>query len=394
MTRWFTVALLAGMVAACRPIAPTPVTQTNLLQFNQTVEQSLIGPDAEQNWLFSGQSGQLITIALEVVGPPLSLSLYGPSGATIPMQVSDSATPASLTRAARLPETGSYRLAVALRISATTTYRLTITEVQPFSATPTPVSLATSAPVPAESPLAMTPLVTATGAPLRVGSGARLQPYRPIRGQIVDFGATEHYTILAPAGTVVTIGASHVPGSPVRPALMLFAPSGDILARSIEIDTQAIIAGIQLPVTGAYVVYVSAVGDQASGPYDLAFGYGVTFREVVLPEPEPDLVYAGVLELPFTRDIWPIRLTIGDIISAAVVADNARFSPILTLLSPDGQPLYTGLEEEGRAALRQVIAPQTGQFYLAVAPAEGYQGGPYTLLWQYNARAPTPPPEN
>lgn len=391
MTRWLAAALVVGMVAACRPIAPTPVTQTNLLQFNQTVEQSLTGPDGEQHWLFSGQAGQQITIALEVAGPPLSLTLYGPSGAAIPMQVSQSPTPANLTRAVQLSETGSHRLVVALKIAATATYRLTITEVQPSSVAPAPITPATAPPV--ES-LPVTTTVTATSAPLRVGSGARLQPYRPIRGQIIDFGATEHYTIFAPAGTVVTIGATRVPGSPVRPILTLFAPSGDMLAESVETDTQAIIASIQLPVTGAYVVYVGAAGNQASGPYDLAFGYGATFREVVLPEPAPDLVHAGTLEQPFTRAIWPIRLTIGDIISAAVVADDARFSPILTLLTPDGQPLYTSLAEDGQAVLRQVIAPQTGQFHLAVAPAEGHQGGSYTLLWQYNARALTPPPGN
>lgn len=394
MTRWFAVVLLAGTVAACHPVAPTPVIQTNLLQFNQTVEQSLVGPDSEQHWLFSGQSGQQITISLEVIGPPLSLTLYGPSGAAIPMQVSDGPAPASLTRAARLSEAGNYRLVVALKIAATTTYRLTITEARPPSVTLTPATPAAAVAVPVESPLAMTPMATATSAPVRVGSGARLQPYCPIRGQIVDFGATEHYTIFAPAGTVVTIGATHVPGSPLHPVLTLFAPNGDMLAESIEVDAQAVIASIRLPVTGAYVVYVSALSNQTSGPYDLAFGYGATFREVVLPEPAPDLVHAGTLDQPFTRDIWPIWLTIGDIISAAVVADNARFSPLLTLLAPDGQPLYTGSPEDGRAVLRQVIAPQTGLFYLAVAPADGHQGGAYTLLWQYNARAPTLPPEN
>ncbi len=396
MNRWLAILSLAVLAAACQPAPQTPVIQTDLLVPGQTVEQALAGPDGEHHWLFAGQAGQQITVTFQPLGVFLDLILYGPSGSVILTLAGQTGSPTALSKTAQLPQDGTYRLVVSLRAATSTTYRLTVAETtSPPPATSPALTPATPIPPPADVLAQAAPSPTVTSPPLRVGSGARLQPYRAIRGQITDFGASEHYTIFAPAGTVVTIGAFPVPGSPVSPALTLYAPSGDILAESGEAGSgEAGITGIQLPVTGAYVLYVRASGDRATGPYDLSFGYGQTLRENVQPEPAPDIVYNGLLNQPLTRDLWPVKLNIGDIISAAAVANGGRLSPVLTLLAPDGQPLYTGhvTDSESSAALQQVIAPQTGQFYLAVAPAESGQSGSYTLLWQYNARAPTPPP--
>ncbi len=398
MKRWLVVAvtILLGLSAACQSKSQLSPIQTNLLLFDQTVERTLDSPGTH-DWLFVGQARQQIAIILQTLDAPLNAILYAPSGAEVPILLSDDPENTSIrTGTVELPQNGTYRLSIAATTAGIPTYRLTVANVSSPPPTVSPAPAPTVFfPSPTAFPLPDVPPITPTGAPLRVGSGARLQPYRPIRGQIMDIGGSEHYTIFAPAGAMITIGARRVPGSSVHPALTLYAPSGDILAESMTSGSEeTVIAGVQLPVTGAYVLYVRADNNRASGPYDLSFGYGLTFQEHLQPEPPPDAVVSGLLTAPFTRDIWPITLNLGDIISAAVVVDGNRFRPALTLLAPDGQSLYTGETENNgySTALRQVIAPQTGQFHLAVASAESGKTGSYTLLWQYNARAPTPPP--
>jgi hypothetical protein len=396
--------LVLVLTAACQPQQTGPaITHTGLLTIDVPVEATISGPDQEHHWVFPGTSGQAVNVLFRAEGNLPTLRIRNADG-SIQREVRGGAYQNTVSIDSILPSTGNYAIVVAMPGEGSSAYRITLRNVTGQASSPTVqppplIATADTAPITPASPLGQSDMAAQPEAslPPRVGSGSRLIPHQPILGQINDSGTAERYTIVGTAGDVVTIGASAWEGSQIAPHLTLYAPSGEILAEAdgaLQIRP-ALIAGVTLPATGAYIVFVRDSGNVATGLYELAFGFGLTMRSRLLPAPIPDEAQAGLLNEPATQDRWPVSLTIGDIISAAVVVDDSSgLDPVLQLVSPGGQIIYRDDNDGGgrNAALREVIAPASGVFYLAVAPARQDSYGPYTLIWRYDARAPTPAP--
>ncbi len=396
------IGLALLLSVACGPAPqPTPViAYSGHLTPDTPAEQIISGPGQEHRWTFTGRAGTVMTLFFEAEQGLPTVTLYDPDGNLLQEFASGSYANRLAITDLNAAADGDYLITIAMAGPGITYYTLTLhaapnapPESGPTLVTPPPV---TSQPV-ADSRLAETPIAPATPAPPLAGSGTQLQDHQVILGRLREAGETERYTIAGRANDVITVAASPTVGSSVDPAITIFTPSGDILA---QVDDtlglpDAIAAGLVLPSTGAYVVFVQDANGWGTGTYELGFGSGSTMRQNRQEAPPPATVLSGLLGQPVTRDVWPIQLVMGDIISAAVVPDEtSALDPVLTLLSPTGQPLYTDDNGGGgrSAALRRVIAPQTGEFYLAVSPVNGFLLGAYTLIWRYEAQAPVQNP--
>ncbi len=384
-------AIVLLMSASCSSEAPPAITLSGLLNFNQPVAQTISGPEQEHHWVFSGQAANTISLNLSTTDILPEITLRDPNGQPLFSASNDLSKDTSLTTDITLTTNGPYTIVITLLTADATTYTLQIQNgrptasiTQPAAATPSPTSTA-----PPESLLSSTAIPNTAESPPLVGSGAILRSHQPIQGRLSQIGEVERYTFFGRANDIVTIGASPAPNSRVLPRLDIYSPSGEVITYSSGSAEQpdAISGQIALPSTGAYNVFIRDATGRGTGLYELAFGYGSTMRDTLHEAPAPDTVVTGYIQRNGFRDIWPVELTLGDIISVvAVVDDSSNLDPVLSLLSPDGGTIYTDDNSGGgrNAALREVIAPQTGRFMLAVSPANYQSAGTYTLLWQYS----------
>lgn len=389
--------LLVLVLAACQPTISGPaITKTGLLTANVAVDETISGPAQEHHWVFAGDQGDVASILFRSDGNRAALTLRNPDGSEL-RRVQGGAYQNTIQVDSILPTAGNYAVVVAMEEANSSAYRLILQDGSPSTAVPmTPASPATASPLPAQptvTPQADLGIIGGTTAlPPQIGSGARLTSHQPILGEIADIGSSERYTIVGQAGDVVTVRAQTLERSNLNPHLTIYAPSGDILAENDNAfgTLDAMVVGLSLPVSGAYVVFVRDSAGLATGAYELTFGFGLTARNQVQAPTTPDTAASGLLNMPATQDAWPVELNIGDIISAAVVVDESSgLDPVLSLVSPGGQIIYTDDNSGGgrNAALREIIAPATGEFYLTIAPATADSFGAYTLIWRYDAQA-------
>jgi len=261
------------------------------------------------------------------------------------------------------------------------------------SSTPSAPPMATSIVVTAD--LAPPPLGLPTPVPLLPESGTQLLQQRQVfMGRLDLPGEIDRYAIFGEAGSLITVGMSPSPGSAIVPYFELYSPAGDVLARGETVPglPDAVVIGLTLPSTGAYILFARDAGGQTTGEYAIAYGEGLTFLERAQGHTLPDTVYTGTLDRRGVRDAWTLDLTLGDVISAAAVSGDGAFNPILELIAPNGQVIRVDDNGGGglNAVIRQVIAPQTGRFTLAISAAASSPPGTYTLIWRYDASAPTP----
>lgn len=385
--------LLLLLLTACNTTGEPLVTHAAMLTVDQPVEQTITGPHHEHRWSFTAATNHTINLHFDTDSPQTTLNVLPPDGAA-----SQEFHPQATAQPLQLTTSGTYTFVVVKKDNGTSRYHLAARTASPQTATE--VSAAQQQPTPTAPPIRTTatlPPITATAAPPIIGPGARLQDHQLIRGRIQEWGGQEHYTIFGRAYETITVGALAEPDSTVDPLITIYTPSGEILAQSDNSfgSPDAITSGVMLPTTGAYVVFVQDATQQGMGYYQLAYGHGFTMRQNEQPPLPPETVITGLLGQIATRDIWPLDLTMGDIISAAVVVDEGSdLDPILSLVAPDGTTTYLDDNSGGgvNAALRQIIIPQTGQFYLAVSPARDLSLGTYTLIWRYDAQMPTPTP--
>jgi hypothetical protein len=243
--------------------------------------------------------------------------------------------------------------------------------------------------------LAPPPLGLPTPVPLLPESGTQLLQQRQVFIGRFDLpGEIDRYAIFGEAGSLITVGMSPSPGSATVPYFELYSPAGDVLARGETVPglPDAVVRGLTLPSTGAYILFARDAGGQATGEYAIAYGEGLTFLERAQGHTLPETVYTGTLDRRGVRDAWTLDLTLGDVISAAAVSGDGAFNPILELIAPNGQVIRVDDNGGGglNAVIRQVIAPQTGRFTLAISAAASSPPGTYTLIWRYDASAPTP----
>ncbi len=401
--RLLILSLACLALAACQTVpAPAPaITLTGFLTPGSPVEETITGPLVEHHWVFTGEADQAFEVLFQAEDSLPTLTVRGPDG-TILREVRSQAYQNTMALSFILPAAGNHAIVIGMPGAGESAYHLVLQVPGALPTPPPPTASLTPAATAAIIEFAATPLPLDTlptpdspTAPPRVGSGTRLTSHQPITGMLADSGSEERYTIVGSAGDIISISASTAPGSRVNPYLTLYAPSGETLAEAHNsFGTQdAILTGLELPATGAYIVFVRDSAGTATGQYELAFGFGLTTRRQVQIAPLPDAPVSGLLNQPAIQDAWPLALNLGDIISVAVVVDDASgLDPIVQLVAPDGQIMYTDDNSGGgrSAALRQVIAPASGVFYLTVSPARQDSFGPYTLIWRYDAIAPVP----
>lgn len=395
----FLFAMLFALMGACQPQPGMAITHTGLLAFDQPVDEIINGPMQEHHWVFAGIQGAGVSVLFRAEPNLPTLQIRTPDGEIL-REVRGRAYQNTIVLDNILPVSGNYGVVIQMQTEGQASYHLALREIsaennpQP-SSTPLPPTSPAALLVPATTPVPLSTAIVATeeSLPPEVGSGARLMPHQPVLGRIDEPGRQVRYTIVGKAGETITVGALSIAASPVDPMIRIYQPSGDLL---LEADNtyglpDAIITGLQLPVTGAYIVFVQDARGQSAGLFEIAYGHGLTMRRQVRPAPQPDTVVSGLLNEPATQDAWPLDLHIGDIISAAVVVDdNSGLDPVLSLVTQNGQVIYTDDNSGGgrNAALRQVIVPADGTFYLTVSPAVQDSYGPYTLFWRYDAQAP------
>ncbi|MBN2472194.1 MAG: hypothetical protein JXN59_15835 [Anaerolineae bacterium] len=402
MKRFLGLNLVFLALAACStsPEIPLAITRSGFLTSGSAVEETIAGPQVEHHWVFTGTADQAVEILFQAEDNLPTLTVRAPDGSTL-REVRGQAYQNMMALSLILPAAGNYAVVVSMPAAETSAYRLVLQApgaqpiVSPTITAPPSVPALNASPGGAALPTVTLPIPGSPTSPPRVGSGTRLTSHQPVTGMLADRGASEHYTIVGNAGDTISISAAATAGSQVTPHLILYAPSGQILA---ETDSTASpqpvrLNGLVLPVTGAYIVYIRDSAGSATGLYELTFGFGYTTHRRMQVAPLPDTPVNGMLDTPAVQDAWPVALNLGDIISAAVVVEtSSELDPLVQLVSPDGQIIYTDDNSGGgsNAALRQVIAPASGTFYLTVSPARQDSLGPYTLIWRYDAAAPTP----
>ena len=396
MKRWVTVGALLVVSVSCSPGTSPRLAHSGLLTYGDTVERRLAGSE-EHHWAFVGNTGDAIDITLRVQDIRPGLILRDAEGNTLQQVPADSYPDPLMLHDVRLPEGGAYTLVIVNASDGEGRYTLTLRQLLPPTPTFGPIvwpSPSTEAALASPTPLAVaTPTAFVTAAPPLAIPGMQLQPFQAVQGALEQPGQVDRYTIFGRADDVVSIGMTAVPGSAVDPHIAVYNPAGEVLATADNTfgTADAIIQGLTLPATGAYIVFAQDAGGQGRGPYLISFGQGLTMRDDLQAHTRPEVVYTGTLSQPAVRQVWTLDLNLGDVISAAVVGEgNSAFDPVLALVSPDGQTLYEDDNSGGgrNAALRGVIALQTGRFRLAIRPAEGSTPGTYTLIWRYDAQAP------
>ncbi len=401
MKRTIILGFLSLLLVSCAARTGVLLTHSGLLSYGDSVEQVLSGPDQQHRWDFVGRAGDVIRVELTARGISPALTLADSTGQQLGAVSEGSYEGRSALEDIRLPADGAYTLLITLSGEGQGMYTLSLSVQPPETPSPTLAAVPSAVSVsntrqPSDGPAQDQPLTpSVTAVPIAVESGIQLQPRLIVQGQLRQPGEVDRYTIFGEAGDLITLGAMVGENSAVDPFVAVFDPAGEMLAQAGDTfgSRDAIIAGVRLPSTGAYIVFVRDAGGQAMGSYDIAFGYGTTMLDHLQPVAEPDEVYNGAMVAPAVRDVWPLELTLGDVISAAVVVgDDSPLDPVLSLVSPDGTVLYEDDNGGGgrNAALRQVIAPESGRFFLAVSPAAPLTLGAYTLIWRFEAQAPTP----
>ncbi len=401
--RWVFFSLALLWSTACSGNGHSAPVQVGLLTYGETVTQAFSGAGQEHRWSFVGHSGDIIDVILQPSGIAPTITLRAPGGETIEQLGGGGHQAIALFHHVVLPAPGTYEITVVSGANESGTYTLTLNQLPPVTPTSGPVQAATATPSvtlnPATpAPIANTATVYFIDTPLPTAAPSlQLTPYRTVEGQLAQPGDIDRYTFFGRADQSIAVGMTAPPGSPVDPYLTIYTPAGNVLA---EIDNafgsaDAILTDVIIPATGAYVIFARDAGHSHTGPYAISYGGGHTMRDTFQAQAAPEAVYTGTISQLATRDVWELDLRLGDVISiAVVVADDSPLDPVISLITPGGQTLFRDDNSGGgrSAALRQIIVPQDGRHWLAISPASLAAIGPYTLIWRYDAQAPTPAP--
>ncbi len=251
---------------------------------------------------------------------------------------------------------------------------------------------------PTPTALPMTPFVPPTVGALP--QGERLRDHVPALGKIETAGGFARFAFYADAADVVTLNVAPLGRGTLRPQVDVYTPEGALLANARASTSgdagRALVSGLAIPESGAYLVIVTSE-DNTTGEFSVAFGRGATHTDAHQGIANAQERHAGVLRFKGQRDTWLVRLQAGDVITAAVNAENSvALDPVLDIVTLDGVVLARDDNSGGGTAplLRSVPINETGQYLLRVSAARGDQTGAYTLVWRYVNLAPsaTPPP--
>ena len=203
------------------------------------------------------------------------------------------------------------------------------------------------------------------------------------RGDVLPAGALDVYTFTAQAGGGIRATMGEVSGSGFDPQLNLYSPSGLLLASHYGSSGAAIDA--VAPETGTYYLAASDQDGGGNGTYTLGLiaapgstTSGPRGGSIVSGEPRGGALPAGALDVyTFTAQVG------GDITASMTEISGSGFDPRLNLYGPSG--LLLASDFGSADAIIQVVAPQTGTYYLAAGDQDGGGNGTYSTSVQFEA---------
>lgn len=335
-----TVPLLAVTIALAAPRA-----QGGSLDYGDSVSGRLDGTQDE--WTFSGSTGDTITISMESRDFDTLLELIGPDGTRVARNDDGGSGLNSLIEEFTLPIGGTYTIiARGFELNAVGNYTVTLT-------------LASSTPI---APIAFGETLSGT----------------------LD-GNSNLWTFNANAGDIVTIAMN---SSDFDTYLELLGPDGEQVATNDDggPGLNSLLENVALPSTGMYTIVARGLSNTASGDYTLSLQVGV-FETNPIRYGE---TVTGSLNL--SQERWVFNGTAGESVTIAMTSDD--FDTYLELLGPDGTQVT--FNDDGGQGLNSLIEnftlPATGE-YTIIARSFGNRGeGSYTLSLAQGSASPGPTP--
>ena len=157
-------------------------------------------------------------------------------------------------------------------------------------------------------------------------------------GAITLPGSTDRYIFYAEFNQIVSIGV-FTSDAGFGPTLDLAAPDATVLATATGADS-ALIAGAQLPVSGAYIVTVRPAKTGQVGRYALRVSKGATLRDLDGDALRVGAVVRGQIEQIGDRQTWSFDARGGT--NFWVLARPARGSsldPVIEIVNPTGETI-------------------------------------------------------
>jgi len=344
-------------------LLPTPEPGTQSLPCGSLRTATMTAAADVDLYAFSGQAGQIISLAIASAGgfssnPTASnsatLTVFTPSGTALGTIRSNGI--ANFT----LPTTGIY----VVRVSATN-----LATAGSYN-----VSRQCLLPVPSPAP------------PLQCGA---VQP-----GTFTAAAEVDLYSFSGQAGRIISLAIASTGGLSSNPtasnsaALTLFAPSGTALG-TIRSNS---LANFTLPATGTYVVRVSATNLAQPGSYNVSLSCLLP-----VPSPAPPLqcgaVQPGTLAAAAEVDLYSFSGQAGRIVSLAIASTGglssnptASNSAALTLFAPSGATLGTIRSN----SLANFALPATGTYVVRVSATNAAAVGSYNVSLSCLLPVPTP----
>jgi hypothetical protein len=200
------------------------------------------------------------------------------------------------------------------------------------------------------------------------------------------------YTFNGTQGDVISLDLLH-PNDDAPPVLVLRDPAANVLAQGRLTIGQTRITDYTLPITGSYLIQVLRAGDsrQIFTPYALTLS--LSNVENVVPAVQSDGgVLSGLEPIIGTFEsnttsahYWLFNGVRGQTLSLDMLRLNGDINPVLTLIAPNAQSLFTVTipEQRNSSAVPQFSLPVSGVYSILITP--GGNSGQYRLTFQLSS---------
>ncbi|MCC7206459.1 MAG: PPC domain-containing protein, partial [Anaerolineae bacterium] len=383
-----TVALerAAGAPTATLPPSPTSPPAGMAIAIGQAASGVFDDPETFGLWAFEGAAGQTLTIRMDATTPDVEpvLRLLGPDGALLARDDNLGGARRAQIVGVVLPADGRYTLQTWGK-GHRGGYALSLIEgLIPTETPPTPIT--------ATPTLGPTPLPSPT--PTRVAAamfGQQIAPGETVQGEITDAETPDRYAVFAPAGSILSLGMFAAENSPLVPALDVYAPDGDKLADAAGApgDATAVISGLTLPATGAYILFAHGQPDAPLGGYVLSVGSGHALRLTGGYPAQIGQTYQGYLPRRGDQERWWFDLPANLTFSAQATLLDGAFTPAIEVIGPDGEPLAATRDNPDPSLLPPLAATLPGRYEVRVSARDNEGIGRYLITTALVSVSPT-----
>lgn len=366
--------------------SPLPITDS-LVRLGEARTGSLKTGDAQDLWAFNGQADTVITVRMDAITGDLNptLRLFAPDGSLLASDQNPNRGRSALIGGLHLPVTGIYfiRASGGGRIGD---YSLNVLAGAPiFTPTPTPlptVILPTEGPSPTPT---ITPTVVAVAQ-----NGAQIRVGQTVQGAILSQEQVDRFAVFGPAGAVISVGMFPADNSRLVPSFVIYAPNGDQVAQAAG-PAGAVVTGLTLPATGAYIIYATADKGQSSGAYNLTVGDGFTLRDLNRGSPATDSISQGLIPRIGDREVWTLDLPANATFSVETASEQSKLDTLVEILAPDGKVLATAQANPTAhtARIPSLVTAQPGRYVIRVSAAKPGSVGSYLLTARVLKVVPT-----